>query len=150
MRDIRRPETLEPLVERLTNPQLPETGVPVFGTIMDLLIFAAGVGFAIKRRASVPSSGKAVPYRIFENNQKEGYIFLIALAHFQDSGAIACDKDDATAQIFEEYAAGGLEEIAAWLNEYPSDISGVQPLLSKIQDSLLNSGVAIPPDPIAF
>jgi len=149
VKDIRRPDAFEPLVERLTNPKLPETGVAVFSTIMDLLIFAAGVGFSKKRRVTVPSTGKAVPYRIFENNQKEGYIFLIALADSQDGTAIASDNDDEAARIFEEYAAGGMEEISSWLNEAPTDISGVQPLLSKIQD-LIGSTATTLPDPSAI
>ena len=149
MRDIRRLDTFEPLVERLTNPKLPETGTAVFGTIMDLLIFSAAVGFATKRMTPVPSSGKAVPFRIFENNQKDGYIFLIALAHAQDSTAIASEKDDEAARLFEEYAAGGLEEIASWLNAAPDDLSGVQPLLTKIQDIVKTSATRLPdPSPI--
>jgi dnd system-associated protein 4 len=149
MRDIRRLDSSEPLVERLTSPKLPETGIAVFGTIMDLLIFSAGVGFANKRMTPVPSTGKAVPFRIFENNQKDGYIFLIALAHTQDSDAIASQNDDEAARIFEEYAAGGVEEIASWLNETPDDISGVQPLLTKIQDLIKTNVTKLPsPSPL--
>jgi dnd system-associated protein 4 len=133
VRDIRRPESAEPLVERLTNPRISETGAPVFPTIMDLLIFAAGVGLTVKRRIAVPSTGKAVPYRIFENNQKDGYIFLVALAEKENAAILAVENDDEIIKIFEEYAAGGLEQTATWLNENPTDISGVQSLIAKIQ-----------------
>lgn len=133
MRDVRRPDALEPVVERLTSARMTESGSPVFETIMDLLIFAAGIGLMKKRRSPVPSSGKAVPARIFENNNKDGYIFMIALAEKKDPTALAMDHDDETVRIFEEYAAGGLEEIAEWLSENPTDISGVQALVSKMQ-----------------
>lgn len=133
MRDVRRPDALEPVVERLTSARMTESGTPVFETIMDLLIFAAGVGLTKKRRSAVPGSGKAVPVRIFENNNKEGYIFMVALAEKKDPVALAVEHDDETVRIFEEYAAGGLEEIAEWLGENPTDISGVQALVSKMQ-----------------
>ena len=133
MRDVRRPDAFEPLVERLTTPKLTETGVPVFQTIMDLLIFCSALGFAVQRRIPVPSSGKAVPFRIFENNQKDGYIFLVALAEKKQPSALATENDDETVRTFEEYAAGGLDELSAWLAENPADISGVQTLITKIQ-----------------
>lgn len=133
MRDIRRPESSEPLVERLTNPRMSGTGAPVFSTIMDLLIFCAGVGLTTNRRCAVPSTGKAVPYHIFERNQKDGYIFLVALAEKKDATTLAAENDDEIIKIFEEYAAGGLEQIASWLNENATDISGVQALITKIQ-----------------
>lgn len=136
MRDIRRPESLEPIVERLTNPRHSEVGVAVFATIMDLLIFCAGVGFATGRRSSVPSSGKAVPYRVFENNQKEGYIYLVSLAEAKSPEVLAASNDDETVRCFEEYAAGGLQEVASWLAENPMDVSGVQSLLSRLQSQL--------------
>lgn len=136
MRDIRRPETAEPLVERLTNQQISGTESPVFLTIMDLLIFCAGVGLSIDRRTPVPSSGKAVPYRIFENNQKEGYIFLVALAHKKDPTILSGEQDEEIAKIFEEYAATGLEEVDRWIAANPTDISGVQALITKMQSRI--------------
>jgi dnd system-associated protein 4 len=136
MRDVRRPDSQEPLVERLTSAKMTEVGTPVFETIMDLLIFAASVGFAVGRRSPVPVSGKAVPVRIFENNNKEGYIFMLALAETKDPSVLAVENDDETVRIFEEYAAGGLEEIASWLAANPTDISGVQALISRIQAQL--------------
>lgn len=142
MRDIRRPDSLEPIVERLTSAKLTETQTPLFSTIMDLLIFSAGVGRAQGRRTPVASSGRGVPYRIFENNQTEGFIFLIALSETKDSALLVSDNDDEIARIFEEYAAGGLEIISTWLNECPSDISGVQTLLAKLQNVV---GAAVHP-----
>lgn len=133
MRDIRRPDSAEPLVERLTTTRVADTGAPVFATIMDLLIFSAGVGMTIRRRVPVPSSGKAVPFRIFENNQKDGFIFMVALAERKDPAALEHEHEDEAARIFEEYAAGGLEEIASWINDNPLDVSGVQSLMAKIQ-----------------
>ena len=143
MRDIRRPDSLEPFVERLTTPKLTDTGVPVFPTIMDLLIFCAGVGFSVQRKSTVPASGKAVPVRIFENNQKDGYIFLIALAEKKDPSILAVEHEDEAARIFEEYAAGGLEEVGSWLSANPSDISGVQALIAKIQAKMPVAEIAV-------
>ena len=134
MRDIRRPDNLEPVVDRLTSPQYTETGTPVFQTIMDLLIFAAGVGVQQKRRTVVPSTGRGIPIRIFENNQKDGYLYLVALATMEDPTSLEMVSDDETAKIFEEYAAGGLEQIAEWLSKDGGDFSGVGTLLTQMQN----------------
>jgi len=142
MRDIRRPDNLEAVVERLTSPKYTETGTPVFQTIMDLLIFAAGVGVQQKRRVAVPSTGRGIPIRIFEGNQKDGYLYLVALATRQDPSALETVSDDETAKIFEEYAAGGLEQIAEWLSKDGGDFSGVGTLLAQMQSF-------IPPEPQA-
>ena len=148
MRDIRRPDSTEAIVERLTDAKLTDVGDPVFKTIMELLIFAAGVGFAVGRRTAVPLSGKAVPFRIFQNNQKDGYIFLLALAELKTAECLASD-DDKVAEIFEEYAATGLEEIGDWLNDNPTDISGVQTLIARIQSRIETQPVVVnDPDPL--
>jgi len=136
MRDIRRLDSTESIVDRLTDPKFTETGEPVFKTIMELLIFAAGIGFSSKRRTPVSSSGKAVPYRIFKNNEKDGYLYLLALAETKNSECLGPDDNDMVAQIFEEYAAGGLEEITDWLNDNPTDGSGVHSLIAKLQSRI--------------
>lgn len=133
MRDIRRPDNLEAVVDRLTSQKYTETETPVFQTIMDLLIFAAGVGVQQKRRTAVPSTGRGIPVRIFEGNQKDGYLYLVALATKQDPSALEAVNDDETAKIFEEYAAGGLEQIAEWLSKDGGDFSGVGTLLAQMQ-----------------
>lgn len=133
MRDIRRPDSLEAVVDRLTSPRYTETGTAVFQTIMDLLIFAAGVGVQQKRRTAVPSTGRGIPFRIFEGNQKDGYLYLITLATKQAPLALETVNDDETAKIFEEYAAGGLEQIAEWLSKNGDDFSGVGTLLAQMQ-----------------
>jgi len=90
-----------------------------------------------------------VPYRIFENNQKDGYIFLVALAKKKDAATLAVENDDEIIKIFEEYAAGGLEQIASWLNENATDISGVQALIAKIQAQVpIDAPVVLNPNPI--
>jgi dnd system-associated protein 4 len=133
MRDVRRPDAFEPLVDRLTSAKLTDNGQPVFQTIMDLLIFAASVGLMSRRRVLVPASGKAIPIRIFQNNEKDGYIYLVALAEKKDGSMLSPESDDEIVKTFEEYAAGGLEEIGSWLMENPTDISGVRTLVEKIQ-----------------
>lgn len=134
MRNIRRPDNLEPVVERLTNPENTGTRTPVFRTIMDLLIFAAGVGLRHDRHLPVPSSGKEVPIRVFENNQKDGYLYLVALATKQDPAVLEEKNDDEIAKIFEEYAAGGLEQINDWLTKNANDFSGVDTILAEMQN----------------
>lgn len=136
MRDIRRPDIAESIVKRLTTIQEGGPSEAVFPTIMDLLIFCAGVGLTHSRTQDVPPGGGVVPYRIFENNQKEGYIYLIALASKKDPQILSGDRDEEIADLFERYAAGGLELVTSWINTNPSDISGVQILIEKIQSQL--------------
>ncbi|MBX3652366.1 MAG: DNA phosphorothioation-associated protein 4 [Burkholderiales bacterium] len=149
MRDIRRPDKTEHVVERLTSPQFSEINVSVFPTIMDLLIFAAGIGLSIDRRTPVPASGKAIPMRIFENNNKDGFIYLLNISLTKDPKCLGSDNDDELVKNFEEYAAGGLEEIENWLNENATDISGVQTIISKIQALLPSDNIELNnPNPI--
>jgi dnd system-associated protein 4 len=149
MRDIKRPDEFESVVERLTDSRNSEVGVAFFATIMDLLIFAAAIGLACKTRQTVAPGGKIVPFRIFENNQKDGFVYLLALAESQNADALAPANDENTATVFEEYAAGGLKLISSWLLDSPMDISGVQPILSKVQAALKPvSGAANNPDPL--
>jgi dnd system-associated protein 4 len=136
MRDIRRPDATEHIVERLITQKFSDTGVPVFPTIMELLIFAAGIGMTVGRRVEVPASGKGIPIRIFENNQKDGFVYLVALADAKKPNALAPENDDEIARAFEEFAAAGLEEIGVWLSDNPTDISAVGTLTSKIQTHL--------------
>lgn len=146
MRDIRRPDAMEPVVERLTERDKSNTDQPIFETIMRLMVFCAGVGFTTGKSSDVPSSGKAVPYRIFENNQMDGYLFLLALAESKDPSILAGARDDEIAGIFERYAAGGLEEINSWLNANPTDTSGIQALITRIQ-SLVKISTPVPSNP---
>lgn len=141
MRDIRRPDSSEPIVDRLTNPEASDVRRAIFPTIMDLLIFAAAVGVKYGKSCPVSSSGKAVPFRVFSNNQKDGFIYLIALAHAKDPSILSEARSDEAAKIFEEFAAGGLLEIEIWLNENPLDSSGVSSLLKRIQNEFPQSGI---------
>jgi len=148
MRDIRRPDSAEPLIERLTTSGSSDEPA-IFSTIMDLLIFAAGIGFSLKRRSPVPTGGKGVPIRIFENNQKDGLIYMLALAATEDPKSLLPEHDEKTAMIFEEYAAAGLEEIQMWLNANATDIDGVQTLMTKLQAQVVARPIVVPDlDPI--
>jgi dnd system-associated protein 4 len=142
MREIRRPDATEHVVDRLTDPHTTGTGMPVFPTIIELLIFCAGVGLSLNRPVAVPSSGKGLPLRLFENQHNDGYLYLVALAVKKDPAILSGEHDDEVAKIFEEYAAGGLEEVATWLAANPTDISGVQALITQIQSQI---AVAAPP-----
>jgi dnd system-associated protein 4 len=136
MRDIRRPDDTEPLVELLTTARRGEDGEPVFQTIMDLLIFAAGVGFGINERSAVPSGAKVIPYAIFERNQKDGFIHLIAMAAAKSPTTLADKEMENAVQIFEEYASAGLKEMQRWLNANPTDTFGVSTLMTRIVNEL--------------
>ena len=150
MRDIRRPDKAEPLVELLTSARRGEDGQATFDTIMDLLIFAAGIGFSFEAREAVPSASKGIPYLIFERNQKDGYIYVLALAATDNPEVLTAEKADFAVEIFEEYAAGGLDLIQRWLNENPTDVTGVQTLMSHLVGKLKSaeSLVETRPNPI--
>jgi dnd system-associated protein 4 len=144
MRDIRRPDDTEPVVELLVTPRRGEDGEPLFQTIMELLIFSAGVGFSLKERSPVPASSKVIPYIVFERNQKDGYIHLLALADAKTPESLASKESDHAVQTFEEYAAGGLRIMQRWLNENPTDTFGIDTLMSKISQELSRNPT--PPD----
>jgi dnd system-associated protein 4 len=104
---------------------VPGTDRRLFPTIRELLCFAALLGFSEQRRVPLDRSQgtEDVSYQQFERGDAEDLIYMIALAETQEVDVLREGEEGKCAEIFEEYANGGLGLIKDYLlrtgGEYP-------------------------------
>ena len=109
--NINRSRVHEDMVQRLAMIKLPGTDRTLFPTIRELLCFAALLGYSEGRRIPLDRSEgtEDVSYQQFERRDAEDLIFLIALADSKDPEILKDGEEGRCAEIFEEYANGGLQ-----------------------------------------
>lgn len=109
--NINRSRIHEDMVQRLAMIKLPGTDRTLFPTIRELLCFAALLGYSEGRRLPLDRSvgTEDVSYQQFERRDAEDLIFLIALAESKDPEILKDGEEGRCAEIFEEYANGGLQ-----------------------------------------
>lgn len=138
LRDVRRSRSFSTITGLLGNKQYkPEKGdkpqeAPIFGTIRELLCFAALLGFKLECRESLEGEplDESVPEEVFSKNEDAlACVRMIALAEEQDAGILGDDRVDEMVTIFEEYAHGGLKIIQKFLMDMPTDILGVDAII---------------------
>lgn len=123
--NINRSRTHEEMVQRLAMIKLPGADRTLFPTIRELLCFAALLGYSEERFIPLdPDAGvEDVSYQQFERGDAEDLIYLIALAHTKDPEILKDGEEGRCAEIFEQYANGGLHIIREALlrtgGEYP-------------------------------
>jgi dnd system-associated protein 4 len=123
--NINRSRKYEDIVQRLAGQVMPGSDRRLFPTIRELLCFAALLGFSEQRRTPLDKSEgvEDISYQQFERGDSEDLIYLIALAEKQDTSILREGEEAACAEIFEEYANGGLAIIKDFLlragGEYP-------------------------------
>ncbi|MGE3795242.1 MAG: DNA phosphorothioation-associated protein 4 [Dehalococcoidia bacterium] len=121
MRRVRRPAEHEALMKRLASDEGP------FGTLAEVLTFAAGLGFAEGRREPLGASGEQIDFDVFQRLGVEGFIDMLAAAVHDDVTILSAEKADARLTVFEEFAKGGLDILQSRLAQSKADL-----------DSLLN------------
>ena len=111
--NINRSRIHEDMVQRLAMQKLPGTDRTLFPTIRELLCFAALLGYSEARRLPLDKEKgvEDVSYQQFERGDAEDLIFLIALAETKDPEVLKDGEESRCAEIFEEYANGGLQII---------------------------------------
>lgn len=109
--NINRSRIHEDMVQRLAVQKLPGTDRQLFPTIRELLCFAALLGYSEKRRIPLDKEKgvEDVSYQQFERGDAEDLIYLIALAETRDPEILKDGEESRCAEIFEEYANGGLQ-----------------------------------------
>lgn len=108
--NINRSKQYEDTVQLLAAQKLPGSDRSLFPTIRELLCFAALLGYSEKRRVPLDRSKgvEDVSYQQFERGDAEDLIYLIALADTHDPEILKDGEEGRCAEIFEEYANGGL------------------------------------------
>ncbi len=123
--NINRSRVHEAMVQKLSMQKLPGADRALFPTIRELLCFAALLGYSEGRRTPLDKTAgvEDVSYQQFERGDAEDLIYLIALAEEKDPDILKDGEESRCAEIFEEYANGGLEIINDALlrrgEEYP-------------------------------
>ena len=124
--NINRSRVHEELVQRLSMQNVPGSDRKLFPTIRELLCFAALLGFSEKRRIPLDRAAgvEDVSYQQFERDgAAEDLLWTIAVAETEGTEILREGREPECAQIFEEYANGGLGLIKDFLlqngGEYP-------------------------------
>lgn len=123
--NINRSRVHEDMVQRLcTNKQLGASRT-LFPTIREFLCFCALLGYSEGRRVPLDKDAgvEDVSYQQFERGDAEDLIYLVALADTKNPDILKQGDEGRCAEIFEEYANGGMEIVRDWLlqkgGEYP-------------------------------
>jgi len=103
----------EEMVQRLAMEKLPGSDRTIFPTIRELLCFSALLGYSEQRRLPLDKEQgvEDISYQQFERGDAEDLIYLIALAETKDPEILKDGEENRCANIFEEYANGGLQII---------------------------------------
>ena len=109
--NINRSRIHEDMVQRLAMLKLPAADRTLFPTIRELLCFAALLGYSEGRRIPLDRDAgvEDVSYQQFERGDAEDLIYLIALAETKNAEILKDGEESRCAEIFEEYANGGLQ-----------------------------------------
>lgn len=131
MRPVRYPLSSEGTLKVMYDHPHSLTGQKLFPTIRSALCFAALVGYECDKREPLSGETSALDARlVFGNAPTVETIYSIALADSRDMDIIRPENEEKMVNIFEEYIAGGLQEITAWLRETPGDVDGADALIA--------------------
>jgi dnd system-associated protein 4 len=136
---VRRPKDKEAIMIRLA-----QGSDSVFATFVDLLCFAACLGYS--RGISLPfdSSLEPVPWHIFESAGKDSVVNLVAAVSSDDFGIVGLDRFDEKLRVFEQYANGGLQILTELVEKSPrSPFDVVTDLVLEAHQSASGSGTPL-------
>ena len=134
MRNIRRSSRHNATIDTLAESRQGGAGQPIFPTLRDLLSFSAVLGYQMERKSELVDAVPFVDGRIFENEpQAPELMFLIGLAETKDVDCLREENEDELVSLFEKYSDGGLDVLAEWLKETPSDPSGDRAILEALK-----------------
>lgn len=119
MRRVRRPAQHEVLLKRLASDEGP------FGTLAEILTFAAGLGYAEGRRERLAASGEQIDFDVFQRLGVEGFIDMLAAAVHEDVTILSDERFDERLTVFEEFANGGLDILQSRLAQSKADLDSL-------------------------
>jgi len=142
---VKRERHHEALISRLTL-----NNKSIFVYLKDLMVFAAMVGHDLNIRRPLKGETIEIILDTYASDQKDGFIYLLALIEKKDGLVLKDENLRETVQIFEEYCNAGLYEITNWLDENPGDPIGIDTLLTKILAKLVKNDSQESVDPNAI
>ena len=139
--NVLRNRKYEPLVEKLCSQKSSYSNKPLFEFNKDLMVFAAVLGYSLSEKERVDKNGIQITLNTYSSDDKDGYIYLIALLEKRNVEILKQGNIREAVKIFEEYCNGGLSVIQSWMDDNPGDIEGVDTLVEKIFDQLVKCSV---------
>lgn len=118
-RRIAPPRDFEAVLERLCEDG--PTGDGIFGTKQKALMFAAALGFHLKRRMPIERKGQGIRFDVFQRDVDDPFIDILAVCEVGDLHVLAPDRIEERITIFEEYAHGGIVELQRVCFDEPGD-----------------------------
>src|SRR3954466_12334515 len=113
---IRRPAQHSELLEKLTE----GSGNP-FGTYYEVLTFCAALGYARGAREPFEDSAESIRWELFGSiDGAEELVLMLSAAEVDEREILAAGAAEERFRIFEEYANGGLSELANELAAKPA------------------------------
>ena len=129
---INRSREFEHIIQALAGERafvFPESGKKLFPTIRELLTFSATLGYNNKLRLPLDKSlgTEDIQGVVYEDTEALEYIWLLALSENRNVEILQDGCEKQCAQIYEEYANGGLKIISEKFgsinqNEWPQAI----------------------------
>ncbi|RUO81070.1 hypothetical protein CWI84_02880 [Idiomarina tyrosinivorans] len=126
---IRRERKFESLVEKFCTDKYNSR---IFRFNKDLMLFAAMVGFSEGKSKPVSANGIQIVLGTYASDQKDGYIYLLALLDKKDITSLKNENLSEAVKSFEGYCNAGLEIIQNWIDENPGDPEGVDTIMNKV------------------
>ncbi|MBL3580830.1 hypothetical protein [Oleidesulfovibrio alaskensis] len=131
MRAIKRRKEYEKIVRLLSERQKEAGQRSVLGSMREVQVFAALLGFDNSRLGTVEGDTMEIDSRIFDNSETAmNTIDLIALASSGDLGILDEEREEERISIFEKFADGGFQILTEWFQACPSDSYGDQAIVS--------------------
>ena len=126
------PNEYKAVAQSLCDNKLESTGTSSLSSYMELACLAAMVAYSEngnELEADSFENGNEIPSRIFEGNQRDGIVYLLALQLEKDGEILRDGRENDCWKIAERYAAAGMKILDEWLENNPSDPDGVETIL---------------------
>ena len=130
------------LLDQLINPA-PGEDFALFETKEKALMFAAALGVHVGRRTPLASrdASAAIRFDIFEKAMDDGFVHCLAICETGGLAILADSREEELAQIFEEYACTGLNEIQARVVGQPEPLQALVHLMNDARFPLVEEGL---------
>ena len=122
--NINRSRVYEQIVQHVCDKKkYDESGKTLFPTIREFLSFCALLGFSQDKRLPLNKSEgvEDIAGAQYINNEAEEIVYLIASLSKKSFSILEEGNEHEVAEIFEEYANGGLEIIQGWIGNSDED-----------------------------
>ncbi|MGY6031279.1 hypothetical protein [Phytobacter sp. AG2a] len=114
---VRRDSRFEFLEEQLCSTKGAKNDFQVFGTVKELMVFAALVGYQLDDYQPLESKVNTTPILLdtYSTTGHDAYIYLIALAKESSLDILKDENLRYAVNIFEAYCNSGLKHIDSWI-----------------------------------